>query len=106
MSRALDVGDTLQRWNPMPQVKIPQPVAPPGPTEAQLRAQATQERVIAAQEQQLQRESDTLGKQEAEAAASRRARSARLAGRSLLMLDEVGIPAAGAGQPIQNRLGA
>jgi hypothetical protein len=108
MSRAVDIGDTISRWNPIPSPKIPQAAAsatPAGPTEAQLRAQATQERVIAAQEQQLQREDAALTKQEETTAASRRARAARLSGRSLLMLDEVGIPAAG-GQPIQNRLGA
>lgn len=76
-----------------------QPKAPPQPQQPsakQIEAQETQARLLAEQEKQI-------AQQETESAAARRARAARLSGRNLLMLDEIGVPP---GTPItQQRMG-
>jgi len=54
-----------------------------GPSDAQIQAQQTQERLARQQEAQLQQ-------QETERLASIRARAGRMGGRSLLMMDETG----------------
>ena len=76
-----DVGNAIERWNPMPQIKMP---TIPGPTAEQLAAQAAQARL-------LNEQADQIKATEESAAASARARRARQAGRTSLLLDEVGI---------------
>ena len=75
------VGDMVERWNPLPQIKMP---TIPGPTPEQTAAQAAQARLLTEQ-------ADQIKATEASAEASRRARLARMAGRNSLLLDEVGI---------------
>lgn len=76
-----DMGNAIERWNPMPQIKMP---TIPGPTAEQLAAQAAQARL-------LNEQADQIKATEESAAASARARRARQAGRTSLLLDEVGI---------------
>ncbi len=76
-----DMGNAIERWNPMPQIKMP---TIPGPTAEQLAAQAAQARLLNEQADQIKATEDA-------AAASARARRARMAGRGSLLLDEVGI---------------
>jgi chromatin segregation and condensation protein Rec8/ScpA/Scc1 (kleisin family) len=88
------VGDMVERWNPMPQIKMP---TIPGPTKEQLDAQAAQARLLNEQANQIKATEDA-------AAASARARRARQAGRGSLLLDEVGI--IDGTRPVQSNLGA
>lgn len=89
-----DLGNMVQRWNPLPQIKMP---TIPGPTPEQLAAQEAQTRL-------LNQQADQQKATEEAAAASARARRARNAGRTSLLLDEVGI--IDGTRPIQNTLGA
>jgi hypothetical protein len=75
------IGNMIERWNPMPQIKMP---TIPGPTAEQNAAQAAQARLLTEQ-------ADQIKATEESAAASARARRARMAGRNSLLLDEVGI---------------
>lgn len=88
------VGDMVERWNPLPQIKMP---TIPGPTKEQLDAQAAQARLLNEQADQIKATEDA-------AAASARARRARMAGRGSLLLDEVGI--IDGTRPVQSNLGA
>ncbi len=88
------VGNMVERWNPMPQIKMP---TIPGPTPEQLAAQAAQARL-------LNEQADQIKAGETAAEAARRARRARMAGRNSLLLDEVGI--IDGTRPMQNALGA
>ena len=74
-------GNMIERWNPIPQIKMP---TIPGPTAEQNAAQAAQARLLTEQ-------ADQIKATEESAEASRRARLARMAGRNSLLLDEVGI---------------
>jgi hypothetical protein len=87
-------GNMVERWNPMPQIKMP---TIPGPTKEQLAAQAAQARL-------LNEQADQIRATEAAAEASARARRARMAGRNSLLLDEVGI--IDGTRPMQPTLGA
>lgn len=87
-------GNMMERWNPMPQIKMP---TIPGPTKEQLDAQAAQARLLADQEKSQKATEEA-------AAASSRARRARMAGRNSLLLDEVGI--IDGTRPLQSNLGA
>jgi hypothetical protein len=87
------LADAAERWNPMPQMKMP---SIPGPSPEQLAAQATQARLLAEQE------AGQKATEEA-AAASSRARRARQAGRPSLLLDEVGI--VDGTRPLQSNMG-
>jgi len=88
------IGNMVERWNPMPQIKMP---TIPGPTPEQLAAQAAQARLLTEQ-------ADQIKATEAAAEASARARRARMAGRNSLLLDEVGI--IDGTRPMQPTLGA
>jgi len=88
------IGNMVERWNPLPSIKMP---TIPGPTPEQLAAQAAQARLLNEQADQI-----TAGETAAEAA--RRARLARMAGRNSLLLDEVGI--IDGTRQMQNTLGA
>ncbi len=88
------VGNTVERWNPIPQMKMP---SIPGPSPEQLAAQATQARLLAEQEARQKATEEA-------ADASSRARRARQAGRPSLLLDEVGI--IDGTRPLQSNLGA
>jgi hypothetical protein len=88
------VGNMVERWNPMPQIKMP---TIPGPTPEQNAAQAAQARLLTEQ-------ADQIKATEASAEASARARRARMAGRNSLLLDEVGI--IDGTRPMQPTLGA
>lgn len=74
-------GNMIERSNPIPQIKMP---TIPGPTAEQLAAQAAQARLLTEQEAQIKATEQSQ-------AASDRARRARMAGRTSLLLDEVGI---------------
>lgn len=87
-------GNMIERWNPMPQIKMP---TIPGPTAEQNAAQAAQARLLTEQ-------ADQIKATEASAEASRRARLARMAGRNSLLLDEVGI--IDGSRQVQTTLGA
>jgi hypothetical protein len=95
------VGNMVERWNPMPQIKMP---TIPGPTPEQLAAQAAQAKLLTAQAAQLEQQKETQTATEASAEASARARRARMAGRNSLLLDEVGI--IDGRRQMQNTLGA
>jgi hypothetical protein len=75
------VGNMVERWNPMPSFEMPKI---PGPSPEQLAAQAAQARLLADQEKSQKATEEA-------AAASSRARRARMAGRNSLLLDDVGI---------------
>ena len=87
-------GNMIERWNPIPQIKMP---TIPGPTPEQNAAQAAQARLLTEQ-------ADQIKATEASAEASARARRARMAGRNSLLLDEVGI--IDGTRPMQPTLGA
>lgn len=89
-----DLGNAMERWNFMPQIKMP---SIPGPTAEQIAAQAAQARLLTQQ-------ADAQKATEEAAAASERARRARMAGRTSLLLDEVGIISGE--RPMQNMMGA
>ena len=88
------LGNMIERWNPIPEIKMP---TIPGPTPEQLAAQAAQARL-------LNEQADQIKAGETAAEAARRARLARMAGRNSLLLDEVGI--IDGTRPMQNALGA
>jgi len=88
------IGNMVERWNPLPSIKMP---TIPGPTPEQLAAQAAQARL-------LNEQADQIKAGETAAEAARRARLARMAGRNSLLLDEVGI--IDGTRPMQNALGA
>jgi hypothetical protein len=96
-----DIGNAMERWNPMPQIKMP---TIPGPTPEQLAAQAAQTKLLTAQAAQLEQQKANQTATEASAEASARARRARMAGRNSLLLDEVGI--IDGTRPMQAALGA
>lgn len=80
----------------LPEIKVPEQQPAPAPTPAQQQAQQDAEALT-------RRQTEQLDSQERDRAAADRARRARLSGRSLLMMDEIGIPP---GTPItQTRLG-
>jgi hypothetical protein len=87
------VGNMVERWNPMPQIRMP---TIPGPTKEQLDAQAAQARLLADQEKAQKATEEA-------ADASSRARRARQAGRPSLLLDEVGI--INGTRPLQSNMG-
>jgi hypothetical protein len=89
-----DVGSAIERWNPMPSFEMPKI---PGPSPEQLAAQAAQARLLADQEKSQKATEEA-------AAASSRARRARMAGRNSLLLDEVGI--IDGTRPLQATMGA
>ena len=88
------IGNMVERWNPLPSIKMP---TIPGPTPEQLAAQAAQARL-------LNEQADQIKAGETAAEAARRARLARMAGRNSLLLDEVGI--IDGTRQMQNTLGA
>lgn len=96
-----DLGNMVERWNPIPKIKMPEI---PGPTKEQLEAQAAQTRLLNQQADQLQAQAVKQQTTDQVTEASARARRARMAGRTSLLLDEVGI--IDGTRPVQTTLGA